>query len=59
MRAWVVVAVVYAAVVVLWNVLSLVPLLTTLLVAKYSDRFPSNVMVGHSAGPFPWGYFIV
>lgn len=59
MRAWVVVAVVFAVVVVLFDVLSMVILLTTLLVAANSVRLPTNVMVGHSAGPVPWGYLIV
>ena len=48
-RGWVVALVVVA------DVLSLVLLLTTALASAFSDRLPSNVVVGHSAGSFPEG----
>jgi hypothetical protein len=48
-RGWVV------ALVVVTDVLSLVLLLTTALASSFSDRLPSNVVVGHSAGSFPEG----
>jgi hypothetical protein len=48
-RGWVV------ALVVVTDVLSLVLLLTTTLASSFSDRLPSNVVVGHSAGSFPEG----
>jgi hypothetical protein len=59
MRGWVVVAVVFAAMVVLWDVLSLVLLLITALASASSDRLPSGVAVGHSVCPFPWEALIV
>ena len=52
-RGWVVALVVVA------DILSLVLLLTTALAFAFSDRLPSNVMVGHSAGPFSWGVLLV
>ena len=52
-RGWVVALVVVA------DVLSLVLLLTTALASAFSDRLPSNVVIGHSAGPFPWGVLLV
>jgi hypothetical protein len=58
MRAWVVVAVVFSAVVVLWDILSLVGLLagliTGLLLPDDPDKLPSNIMVGHTVGPFAY-----
>ena len=63
MRAWAVVAVVFSAVVVLWDVYLTLALLigrlVGLLVPDDPDRLPSQIMVGHSAGPFPWGLVIV
>jgi hypothetical protein len=50
-RGWVVALLVVA------DVLPLVLLLTTALASAFSDRLPSNVVVGRSAGPFSWGYF--
>jgi hypothetical protein len=59
MRGWAVVSVIFAAVVALWDVLSLVLLLITALASAASDRLPSNVALRHSAGPFFWGGLIV
>ena len=60
MRAWVVVTTGFAMVVVLFGVLSMVMLPTTLPVAANSDRLPSGVADGYSAEDhFPWGYFTV
>lgn len=50
---------VFAALVVLYDGLSLVLLLVIQLVTTYSDRLPTNLMIGYSAGPFPWGALIV
>jgi hypothetical protein len=58
MRGWVVASAVFAALVVLYNVCSLVLLLIAALASAYSDRLPSGVALGHSAGPFPWGALI-
>ena len=59
MRARVVVAAVFAALVVLYDIPSLVLLLITALASPSSDRLPSGVAVGYSAGPFPWGVLVV
>jgi hypothetical protein len=59
MRGWVVASVAFAALVVLWDVYSLVLLLITVLASAYSDRLPSNVAVGHPVDPFPLGALIV
>lgn len=58
MRGWVVASAIFAALVVLYDVLSLVLLLITALASAYFDRLPKGVAVGHSAGSFPWGWFI-
>lgn len=52
-RGWIVALVVVA------DVLPLVLLLTTALASAFSDRLPSNVVVGRSAGPFSWGVLLV
>jgi hypothetical protein len=44
----------WVALVVVADVLSLVHLLTSALASAFSDRLPSNVVVGHSAGSFSW-----
>jgi len=55
MRSWVVVAVVFSAVVVLWGS----PILIGLLLPEDPDKLPPNIMVGHTVGPFPWGATVV
>ena len=52
-RGWVV------ALVVVGDVLPLVLLLTTALASAFSDRLPSNVVVGHLAGSSSWWVLLV
>lgn len=54
-----VVAVVFAALAVLYHILSSALLPITTLASAYSDRLPKDVAVGRSAGPFLWGVAIV